>query len=134
MWLLVSQCCSIAQWHHSMAAAAARTAPCPDHDHAAGSAHKHHMCKRNSEPPCWPLTLPAAGYIGSLSLLEAVVAAVGRLRAACPSLTWVCDPVMGDAGRMYVAEDLVQAFRDKVGGGRGVVYVWGGEARGAWLW
>ncbi|KAF8060301.1 hypothetical protein HT031_004836 [Scenedesmus sp. PABB004] len=52
-----------------------------------------------------------SGYIGSLSLLEAVAAAARELRAANPALTYVCDPVLGDEGALYVSPDLVEAYK-----------------------
>ncbi|GFH31465.1 phos_pyr_kin domain-containing protein, partial [Haematococcus lacustris] len=55
------------------------------------------------------------GYIGSLTLLEAVVETVEALQAANGgAVTYVCDPVMGDEGRLYVPAALVDAFRLKV--------------------
>jgi pyridoxine kinase len=54
------------------------------------------------------------GYIGSLSFLRAVVAAAGALRRANPALCYVCDPVLGDSGRLYVPAELVSAYRDEL--------------------
>lgn len=54
------------------------------------------------------------GYIGSASLLEAVVEVVGALRRVSPGLTYVCDPVMGDEGRLYVAQDMVDSYRQHI--------------------
>ncbi len=39
---------------------------------------------------------------------------VGRLRGWNPRLEYVCDPVMGDEGRLYVRPEMVDAFRDLV--------------------
>mmetsp|Transcript_37407 Transcript_37407/g.94391 ORF Transcript_37407/g.94391 Transcript_37407/m.94391 type:complete len:357 (-) Transcript_37407:212-1282(-) len=55
------------------------------------------------------------GYIGGLSLLEHVVGVVRALRDANGGqLTYVCDPVLGDEGRLYVAPEMVGAFRQHV--------------------
>uniref|UniRef100_A0A383WI31 pyridoxal kinase n=1 Tax=Tetradesmus obliquus TaxID=3088 RepID=A0A383WI31_TETOB len=52
-----------------------------------------------------------SGYIGSQSLLEAVAAVAGELRSAYPQLTYVCDPVLGDEGKLYVSQELVAAYK-----------------------
>ncbi|KAJ0406943.1 hypothetical protein ATCC90586_000204 [Pythium insidiosum] len=56
------------------------------------------------------------GYIGSPALLQAIVKVHARLRAAQETrrLLYVCDPVMGDNGRLYVAPELVDMYRDQV--------------------
>ncbi|CAL9064465.1 pyridoxal kinase-like isoform X1 [Musa acuminata AAA Group] len=54
------------------------------------------------------------GYIGSVSFLEMVLQVVERLRVVNPGLLYVCDPVMGDEGKLYVAPDLVSVYREKV--------------------
>ncbi|KAF6253149.1 Ribokinase-like protein [Scenedesmus sp. NREL 46B-D3] len=59
-----------------------------------------------------------SGYIGSLSLLEAVAAVATELRNAYPRLTYgelqfrfMCDPVLGDEGKLYVSQELVAAHK-----------------------
>ena len=32
----------------------------------------------------------------------------------CPTVSLVCDPVMGDNGKLYVSPDLVTLFREKL--------------------
>ncbi|XP_017975775.1 PREDICTED: pyridoxal kinase isoform X2 [Theobroma cacao] len=54
------------------------------------------------------------GYIGSVSFLNKVLEVVHQLRCVNPNLTYVCDPVMGDEGKLYVPEDLVSVYREKV--------------------
>ncbi|KAG2511699.1 hypothetical protein BBO99_00009237 [Phytophthora kernoviae] len=57
------------------------------------------------------------GYIGSISLLDAIVRVYERLRAAQTHperLVYVCDPVMGDLGKLYVPLELVTLYRSKV--------------------
>ncbi|XP_074570475.1 pyridoxal kinase-like [Curcuma longa] len=54
------------------------------------------------------------GYIGSISFLHAVLQVVDRLRTVNPGLVYVCDPVMGDGGKLYVPLELVSVYRDKV--------------------
>eukprot|EP01051_Picozoa_sp_SAG22_P032396 SAG22_NODE_13642_length_399_cov_1.373333_1_plen_117_part_10 len=47
------------------------------------------------------------GYIGSASFAKTITKVLAKLRAANPDLIYVCDPVMGDEGRLYVPEELV---------------------------
>ncbi|CAL9189922.1 unnamed protein product [Musa hybrid cultivar] len=54
------------------------------------------------------------GYIGSVSFLDTVLQVVDRLRMVNPGLIYVCDPVMGDEGKLYVPHDLVSVYREKV--------------------
>ncbi|ETL47262.1 pyridoxal kinase [Phytophthora nicotianae CJ01A1] len=57
------------------------------------------------------------GYIGSISLLDAIVRVYERIRAAQTHperLVYVCDPVMGDLGKLYVPLELVDMYRSKV--------------------
>ncbi|XP_060784869.1 pyridoxal (pyridoxine, vitamin B6) kinase a [Neoarius graeffei] len=54
------------------------------------------------------------GYSRDVSFLEMVVDIVQELKSANPRLVYVCDPVMGDNGSMYVPEALLPVYRDKV--------------------
>ena len=56
------------------------------------------------------------GYIGSPSFLRAVVDALVAMRAAnAPeAVAYFCDPVLGDGGKLYVPEALVDIYRDDV--------------------
>ncbi|XP_059449368.1 pyridoxal kinase [Corylus avellana] len=54
------------------------------------------------------------GYIGSVSFLNTVLEVVKKLRSVNPKLTYVCDPVMGDEGKLYVPQELVSVYREKV--------------------
>jgi pyridoxine kinase len=54
------------------------------------------------------------GYIGSLSFLEAVLDVLQSVRQRNANLIYVCDPVLGDHGKLYVPEALVQCYKEKV--------------------
>ncbi|XP_060944455.1 pyridoxal kinase-like [Limanda limanda] len=54
------------------------------------------------------------GYSRDTSFLGTVVDIIQELKQANPSLVYVCDPVMGDQGAMYVPEELLPVYRDKV--------------------
>lgn len=54
------------------------------------------------------------GYTRDDSFLDTVVDIVQELKRANPSLVYVCDPVLGDNGAMYVPENLLPIYRNKV--------------------
>ncbi|XP_074308337.1 pyridoxal kinase [Silene latifolia] len=54
------------------------------------------------------------GYIGSVSFLNTVLEVVTKLRSVNPGLVYVCDPVMGDEGKLYIPQELVSVYREKV--------------------
>ncbi|XP_075159822.1 pyridoxal kinase [Haematobia irritans] len=54
------------------------------------------------------------GYIGNASFLRQVAKIVTKLRATDPNLIYVCDPVMGDNGQMYVPKELLPIYRDEI--------------------
>ena len=47
-----------------------------------------------------------SGYMGDPETIEAVLHAATRVRAANPAALYCCDPVIGDAGRIYVREGV----------------------------
>ncbi|KAM9343214.1 pyridoxal kinase-like [Pholidichthys leucotaenia] len=54
------------------------------------------------------------GYSRDITFLEMVVDIIQELKKANHSLVYVCDPVMGDQGAMYVPENLLPVYKDKV--------------------
>lgn len=54
------------------------------------------------------------GYIGSASFLEKVKSVVEHLKSVNPNLIYVCDPVMGDHGKMYVPEELLPLYKERI--------------------
>lgn len=56
----------------------------------------------------------SSGYIGNDKFLRYIAGIVKTLRATNPNLIYVCDPVMGDDGRLYVPEALVPIYRDEI--------------------
>ncbi|CAF94229.1 unnamed protein product, partial [Tetraodon nigroviridis] len=60
------------------------------------------------------LLLHRSGYSRDKSFLEMVVDIILELKAANPSMVYVCDPVMGDHGAMYVPENLLPVYREKI--------------------
>jgi pyridoxine kinase len=72
-----------------------------------------------------------SGYMGSVSFLGVIVEAIQKLIQADPSIVYgkvlpvdlndvetllvsvVCDPVMGDGGKLYVPNEFVSVYREK---------------------
>ncbi|XP_034659101.1 pyridoxal kinase [Drosophila subobscura] len=54
------------------------------------------------------------GYIGNPLFLREVGIIVQKLRKANPKLVYVCDPVMGDNGQLYVPKELLPIYRDEI--------------------
>ena len=54
------------------------------------------------------------GYVGQPELLAAIADELEAMKAAKPELTVVVDPVLGDDGRLYVAEECVAIYRERM--------------------
>ncbi|XP_068139917.1 pyridoxal kinase [Drosophila tropicalis] len=54
------------------------------------------------------------GYIGNPLFLRQVAVIVKKLRQLNPHLIYVCDPVMGDNGQLYVPKELLPIYRDEI--------------------
>lgn len=55
-----------------------------------------------------------SGYLGDAGQAENVASLVRAVRARNADALYVCDPVMGDAGGLYVPEATAAAIRDKL--------------------
>ncbi len=53
-----------------------------------------------------------SGYLGNVEQATAVASLVKAVKARNPDATYVCDPVMGDMGGLYVPKQLAEALRD----------------------
>ncbi|MFC7735869.1 pyridoxal kinase PdxY [Roseomonas sp. GCM10028921] len=55
-----------------------------------------------------------SGYMGDASIGEAILGAVGQVRAANSAAIWCCDPVIGDVGRgVFVRPGIPEFMRDR---------------------
>jgi pyridoxine kinase len=55
-----------------------------------------------------------SGYMGDREIGQAILEAVGRVRAANPGALYCCDPVIGDDGRgVYVRPGIAELMRDR---------------------
>lgn len=55
-----------------------------------------------------------SGYLGDVGQAAEVARLVGAVRAANPAAVYLCDPVIGDAGGLYVPEAVASAIRDQL--------------------
>ena len=64
---------------------------------------------------CWP-TLDAVftGYFPSPGSVQVAAEAIARVKAANPRVLVCVDPILGDAGRIYVAQETAEAIRDRL--------------------
>lgn len=55
-----------------------------------------------------------SGYLGNAEQAGDVAALVAAVRAHNPDALYLCDPVIGDTGGLYVPESLAEAIRDQL--------------------
>jgi pyridoxine kinase len=60
------------------------------------------------------VTAVLSGYLGDASQAESIASLVAAVRARNPKALYVCDPVMGDRGGLYVPEETAEAIRDRL--------------------
>lgn len=54
------------------------------------------------------------GYMSSVSFLEETATLIGKMKKANPKLVFVCDPVLGDDGRLYMPKEFIPIYRDRM--------------------
>lgn len=59
-------------------------------------------------------TAVLSGYINSTDIVEALRKTVQDMKSRFPSLMYICDPVLGDHGKFYVPEELLQEYKTKL--------------------
>jgi pyridoxine kinase len=55
-----------------------------------------------------------SGFLASPGQAEAVAGFVAAVKAARPDALYLCDPVIGDEGKLYVGEPLAATIRDRL--------------------
>jgi pyridoxine kinase len=64
---------------------------------------------------CWPmLDAVFTGYFPSASAVHAAADAIVRIKQAQPKVMVCVDPILGDAGRLYVTQATAEAIRDRL--------------------
>ncbi|NBN65866.1 pyridoxal kinase [Microvirga tunisiensis] len=54
------------------------------------------------------------GYLGDAAQAEAVAGLVKAVKAVSPDVPYLCDPVIGDLGGLYVPEETARSIRDNL--------------------
>ncbi len=54
------------------------------------------------------------GYMAATALVQLLPSVIGAVKAANPSCVYVCDPVLGDNGALYVPAEFVELYRTSV--------------------
>ncbi|RNA16759.1 pyridoxal kinase [Brachionus plicatilis] len=54
------------------------------------------------------------GYVGNPTFLNKLADLIQELKTKNPNLIYLCDPVMGDNGKLYVSKDLVNIYADRI--------------------
>lgn len=54
------------------------------------------------------------GYIGSLDILKSTAQYITRIKSSYPSTNYICDPVMGDNGGLYIDEEVAQSYLNDI--------------------
>jgi pyridoxine kinase len=64
---------------------------------------------------CWPsLEAVMTGYFPSAPSVAIAAEAIARIKAVNPKVLVLVDPVLGDAGKLYVATGIAEATRDRL--------------------
>ena len=64
---------------------------------------------------CWPqIDAVFTGYFPSPDSVAAAAEAIASVKAARPTVEVFVDPIVGDSGRLYVAEATAEAIRDRL--------------------
>eukprot|EP01100_Stratorugosa_tubuloviscum_P000935 TRINITY_DN1205_c0_g1_i1.p1 TRINITY_DN1205_c0_g1~~TRINITY_DN1205_c0_g1_i1.p1 ORF type:complete len:315 (-),score=137.30 TRINITY_DN1205_c0_g1_i1:13-957(-) len=54
------------------------------------------------------------GYAGSPAILLEILKLVQQQKQSNPNIIYACDPVMGDDGKLYVAKEMVNIYKEQV--------------------
>lgn len=72
------------------------------------------MADLEQAPWLGEVTAVLSGYLGEPGQVEAVASLVETVKARNASALYVCDPVIGDSGGLYVADALAAGIRDRL--------------------
>ncbi|GKT18722.1 Pyridoxine kinase like protein [Aduncisulcus paluster] len=62
----------------------------------------------------YQITHVLTGYIGSTSFLHTILWTLEKIKKYSPSVSYVCDPVMGDGDSFYVPPSLARIYAEEV--------------------
>ena len=72
------------------------------------------MSDLENSPWLGEVTAVLSGYLGDAAQVSAVASLVRTLKARNPKATYICDPVIGDVGGLYVTQALATGIRDEL--------------------
>ncbi|MCO5070283.1 MAG: pyridoxal kinase PdxY [Rhizobiaceae bacterium] len=72
------------------------------------------MSDLENSPWLGEVTAVLSGYLGDAAQVSAVASLVRTLKARNPRATYICDPVIGDVGGLYVTQALATGIRDEL--------------------
>jgi pyridoxine kinase len=55
-----------------------------------------------------------SGYVNSVSTLRCILKILDELKMTNPTLEYGCDPVLGDDGKLYVAQETVEIYKNEI--------------------
>ncbi len=55
-----------------------------------------------------------SGYLAHPSQAAAIARFIGKIKSTNPDIVYVCDPVIGDAGGLYVSNEIAASIRDNL--------------------
>jgi pyridoxine kinase len=62
----------------------------------------------------FPVAGILSGYLASARQADAVADLVARVKSVHPAALYLCDPIVGDNGRLYVSGDVAESVRDRL--------------------
>lgn len=81
----------------------------------AGGEELSGLLEALEQDACWPmLDAVFTGYFASAAAVAAVGEILARIKAANPKLKVLVDPIIGDAGRLYVPAETAQAIAHRL--------------------
>lgn len=61
-----------------------------------------------------PIAAVLTGYMGHAQQVAIIADTISKLKEAQPDLLYLCDPILGDGDKLYIAEGTANAIRDKL--------------------
>jgi pyridoxine kinase len=62
----------------------------------------------------FPVAGILSGYFASARQADAVAGLVARVKSARADALYLCDPIVGDSGRLYVSDEIAESVRDRL--------------------
>ena len=73
-----------------------------------------HLAALAALPQITDIGAVLSGYLATPAQADALARFIGAVKAARPDAIYLCDPVIGDAGKVYIDEAIAVSIRDKL--------------------